>query len=104
MQEGNNILALEEKEHYIEAREKFQQALDLGFNNQEARIKLTEVSGLLNIAFEQFIKAANTFYDAGRTNPNGYVMALRSYREAARIKPEDTEVQARINELVNKIP
>ena len=78
---------------YVDARQKYQQALDLNYDNSLAQRKLNTVAGRLEIAFEEFVNQGDKFFRA-----NGFNYALEAYRQAARIKPGNSYVQQQIRE------
>lgn len=96
IEEGDEMRNLEVT--YIDAMQKYQEALDLNFNNSLAQGRINEMSGKLVTAFNNFKAKGDQFFAAAGNNPNGYRYALDQYRHAARIKPADTYIQGRIRE------
>ncbi len=85
---------------YVDALGKYQQALALGFNNSLAQSKINATKGKLAVAFEKFNADGEAFFNA--QTAFGYQMALESYRNALRIRPNDAKLLQRIREIEAK--
>ena len=88
--EGDLYMDLGPK-YYVDARHKYQEARELGYNRSLADGKINTLAGKLEPAFDTFVKNGDTFFEA-----DGYQLALENYRQALRIKPGDSYVKARI--------
>jgi tetratricopeptide (TPR) repeat protein len=99
--EGDAIFDQNDNARYIDALNKYKEALSLDFNNSLAQSKINATQGKLAVAFEKFKGDGEAFFNA-RT-PFGYKMALDSYRKAAKIKPNDPIIQRRIEEVKGKL-
>ena len=90
--EGGRYMDLGPK-YYVDARRKYQEARELGYNRSLVDSKLNTVNGKLEPAFDTFVKNGDTFFEA-----DGYQLALENYRQALRIQPGDDYVKARIED------
>lgn len=89
--QGNNLVAENDKKRLVDARQKYREALSTNFNNKLAQDKLNGLEELLRAAFNDFMKNGEVFLNGGRPT-----RALREFQEAERIYPNDPEVQQKI--------
>lgn len=94
MSNGDKYHALKDETLLVYARNEYQKALALDFDNQLANNKLLMIRGELDIAFEKFKSEGDRFEEKGN-----YQKALENYRHADRIKL-DEQIKIRIKELV----
>jgi KaiC/GvpD/RAD55 family RecA-like ATPase len=102
MADGNGLEA-QGPRAYVDALQKFQEGLDLNYDNPRAQNNIDRMRGKLEIAFDNFKRSGDTFFEA--RNKPGYTRALDNYRQAARIRPNDSYIQNRIREcsrLINQ--
>ena len=83
---------------YLNALEKYREAVNLDFNTPLAKAKESQAREKLGSAFEKLKTAGDAFFDG-----KGYKFALNAYRQAARIRPSDPYIQARIAECQQKM-
>ncbi len=81
-------------EFLMDAKEKYEEALQLNYNNTLADARLRALTGKLDLAFRQFIELADDRFDAG--GQRGFTDALKYYRLAQRIKENDDYVNGQI--------
>lgn len=78
---------------YVDARVKYSQAVNLNYNNSLAESKLNTVIGRLENVYNDFLRKGDTYFRA-----EGYKYALIEYREALRIKPDNSALEEKIAE------
>ena len=91
---GDAIFNQNDDALYIDALVKYKEALQLNFNNSLAESKINATNGKLAVAFERFTRDGDAFFNAANTF--GYQMALKSYQQAARIRPSDTYIKNKL--------
>ena len=96
MREGDALFNLNNNSRYVDAMQKYRAAFRLNYNNSLAQSKIDATNGKMAIAFEKFKDDGDAFFAAG--GAAGFRNALRSYRQAARIRPGDSYIQRRIRE------
>lgn len=97
IREGDALFNKNNDAVYVDALSKYQQAYRLGFNNSLAESKINATQGKLAIAFEKFKADGDAFFNA--KTEFGFKMALKSYQQALRIKPNDRQLLDRIKEI-----
>lgn len=88
---GDNLLKENIDTLYVDAREKYREALDLGFDDNLAQTKLSAMEGKLDIAYNNFILTGNTVYET--RSIQGYKSALKRYGYAMDIKVDSFYLQ-----------
>ncbi|MFK7809633.1 MAG: hypothetical protein AB8F74_17645 [Saprospiraceae bacterium] len=79
------------KDFFVNALQKYQQALQLNYNNTLAESKVIAINGKLEAAFQSYLKNGDTYFEA-----EAYDYALEQYNKALRIKPSDKKVAEKI--------
>jgi len=79
------------QDYFVDALQKYRQALKLGFNNSLAESKVIAINGKLEAAFASYLKNGDTYFEA-----ESYDYALEQYKKALRIKPSDKGVGEKI--------
>ena len=77
----------------LAALRSFRDALATGYNNGEAQAQVQKTQALLEVEFNDLVKAGDTFKDAGYPD-----MARQKYREALQIRT-DAEVSRKLDAL-----
>lgn len=68
----------------VDAKRKYQEALELGYDNNTAQSRITALEGKLENAFDTFVSEGETFFRTN--NASGFRRALDSYQQANRIR------------------
>lgn len=95
MKEGDALYA-RGRSSYIDAMEKYREALKLNFDNPRAQGKINELDGKLVTAFDTYKATGDQYFRSAVTNSNAYKFALEQYQQAARIRPNDAYIQNQI--------
>ena len=82
----------------VDARNRYQQALQLNYDNTLAQSRIIALSGKLEAAYDKFVQNAETFFRV-----EGYRMALDNYEQATRIKPGSRQIVERIQVCREKL-
>ncbi len=90
MKEGAQLEA-RGQDYFVDALQKYRQALKLGFNNSLAESKVIAITGKLEGAFASYLKNGDTYFEA-----EAYGYALEQYKKALRIKSSDKGVAEKI--------
>jgi len=80
------------RKNLVRARNQYQKALSMNFNNPEAKRKLAILQPKLDEAFNKFVLNGKTYMKA-----KGYAEAKASYQAALAIRPNDQSVKQSIN-------
>lgn len=75
----------------VDALGKYQQALQLNFNNPLAERKLAGVQEKLKNAFDKFVQDGDAFFAAA-----DFEFALKNYQQALRIKPNESPLKEKV--------
>ncbi len=96
IKQGNNFEA-QGKDFFVDALRKYQQALNLGFDNSLANSKVIAIKGKLESAFTDYMKNGDTYLEA-----EAFEYALEQYEKALRIKPNDNSLKEKIKRCKSK--
>ncbi len=96
IQEGDDLSSRGDR-FLATARSKYQEALNLGFDDVKAQSRLTGLQGKLQAAFDNFVDRGDRFFRAER-----FQLALDEYQEAAKIK-SDSYVLQQIQQCRSKV-